>query len=139
MDNFVSNPEFIVHVLLQVFVTEQQAVTALPAAGCGIGDVPPGLLPANLVALALHQSNKFFTVGGVAHAVVDDVRELQLLALTTGRRVILTDRHGLRFLLSLTGLKHRERKLHADLIIVLTQFLELLLSDVQFPSGIEVD
>ena len=88
IDNFFSDPEFIFHTLLQIFVAEQQAVTTLPAAGCGVGNVPPGCLPANLVALALHQRNEFHTAGGVAHTVVDDIHELQLLALTAGRRVI---------------------------------------------------
>src|SRR5699024_3762151 len=58
IDNFFSDPEFIFHILLQIFLPEQQAVTALPAAGCGVGDVPPGGFPAYLVALALHQRNK---------------------------------------------------------------------------------
>ena len=123
MDNFFSDSEFIVHVLLQVFVAEQQAVTALPAAGCGVGDVPPGLLPAHFVALALHQSNELISVGGVAHTVVDDIHELQLLALATGRRVVFPYGHGLRFLLPLLGLKHRERKFHTDLVVTLPQFL----------------
>ncbi|WP_165449891.1 hypothetical protein [Intestinimonas timonensis] len=95
MDNLLSDPEFIFHILLQIFVTEQQAVTALPAAGCSVGDVPPGLLPAYFVALALHQCNEFITVGGVAHAVIDDIHEMQLLAPTTSRRVIFPDGHSL--------------------------------------------
>ena len=76
MDNFFSDPEFIFHVLLQVFVTEQQAVATLPAAGCGVGDVAPGLLPAYFVTFALHQRNELISVGGVAHTVVDDVHEM---------------------------------------------------------------
>ena len=75
----------------------------------------------------------------MAHAVVDEIHELQLLALATGGRVILTDRHGLDFLLSVFRLEHRERKLHTDLIVALPQFLELLLCDVQFLSRIEVN
>ena len=75
----------------------------------------------------------------MAHTVVDDIHELQLLALATGRSVILTDRHGLGFLLSILRQEHRERKLHADLIVALPQFLELLLCDVQFLSRVEVD
>ena len=75
----------------------------------------------------------------MTHTVVDEIHELQLLALATGGRVILTDRHGLGFLLSVFRLEHRERKLHADLIVVLPQFLELLFCDVQFLSRIEVD
>ena len=130
IDNFFSDPEFIFHILIQIFVTEQQAVTALPAAGCGVGDVAPGLLPAHFVTLALHQRNEFISVGGVAHTVVDDVHELQLLALTTGRCVIFPDSHGLGFLLLLSWLKYRERKLHTDLVVALTQFLKLLLCNV---------
>lgn len=75
----------------------------------------------------------------MAHAVVDDIHELQLFTLATGCSVILTDRHGLGFLLPILGLEHRERKLHTDLIVALPQFLELLLCDVQFLSGIEVN
>ena len=139
IDNFCSDPEFIFHILLQIFVPEQQAVTALPAAGCGVGDVPSGRFPAHLVALALHQRNELLPAGGVAHTVVDDIHELQFFALATGGRVILADRHGLGFLLPVFRLEHRERKLHADLIVALLQFLELLLCDVQFLPSIEVD
>ena len=75
----------------------------------------------------------------MAHTVVDDVHELQFFTLATGGRVILTDRHGLGFLLPVFRLEHRKRKFHADLIVALPQFLELLLCDVQFLSRIEVD
>ena len=75
----------------------------------------------------------------MAHAVVDDIHELQLLALATGCGVILADGHRLGLLFPVRGVEHRERKLHADLIVALSQFLELLLCDMQFPSGIEVD
>ena len=75
----------------------------------------------------------------MAHTVVDDIHELQLLTLTTGCGVILTDGHGFGFLFPVRWLKHRERKFHADVIVALSQFLELLLCDVQFLSGIEVD
>ena len=139
MDNFFSDPEFIFHILLQIFVPEQQAVTALPAAGCGVSDVPPGGFPAYLVALALHQRNKLLTVRGVAHTVVDDIHELQFFALTTGRRVILANGHGFCFLLLLPGFEHRKRKFHAHLIVALPQFLKLLLGDVQFTARVEVD
>lgn len=139
MDNFFSDPEFIFHILLQILVPEQQTVTAPPATGCGVGDVPPGLLPANLAALTLHQCNELLTAGGVAHTVVDDIHELQLFALSTGGRVILADGHRLGLLFPVRGSEHRERKLHADLIVALPQFLELLLCDVQFTACVEVD
>lgn len=75
----------------------------------------------------------------MAHTVVDDVHELQLLALATGCGMIFTNRHGFRFLLPILGLEHRERKLHTELIVALPQFLELLFCNVQFLSRIEVD
>ena len=53
--------------------------------------------------------------------------------------MILANRHNFRFLLPILGLEHRERKLHADLIVALPQFLELLLCDVQFAACVEVD
>ena len=139
MDNFFSDPEFIFHILLQIFVPEQQAVTALPTAGCGVGDVFPGLLPADFETLALHQGNELIPAGGVAHTVVDEIHELQFFALTTGRRVILANGHGFCFLLLLPGFEHRKRKFHAHLIVALPQFLKLLLGDVQFTARVEVD
>ena len=75
----------------------------------------------------------------MAHTVVDEIHELQLFTLATGRRVILTDRHGLGFPLPVPGLEHRKRKFHADLVVALPQFLELFLCDVQFLSRVEVD
>ena len=139
MDNFFSDPEFIFHILLQIFVTEQQTVPTLPATRRGIGDILSGLFPANLVALALHQRNELLAVGSVAHTVIDDIHELQFFALATGGRVILADGHRLGLLFLVRGVEHRERKLHADLIVALPQFLELLLCDVQFLSRIKVD
>ena len=53
--------------------------------------------------------------------------------------MILANPHSFRFLLPILGLEHRERKLYADLIVALSQFLKLILCDVQFLSGIEVD
>lgn len=75
----------------------------------------------------------------MAHTVVDDIHELQFFALATGGRVILADGHCLGLLFPVRGFKHRERKFHADLIVALPQFLELLLCDVQFLPSIEVD
>ena len=53
--------------------------------------------------------------------------------------MIFANRHGFHFLLPILGLEHRKRKFHADLVIALPQFLELLLCDVQFLPSIEVD
>ena len=75
----------------------------------------------------------------MAHTVVDDIHELQFFALATGGRMILTDGHGLGFLFPVREVEYRERKFHADLIVALPQFLELLLCDVQLLSSIEVD
>lgn len=75
----------------------------------------------------------------MAHTVVDDIHELQLLTLTTGCGMVLADRHSLGFLLPILGLEHRKRKFHADLVVALPQFLELLFCDVQFLPCIEVD
>ena len=75
----------------------------------------------------------------MTHTIVDEIHELQFLAVATGCGVILADRHGLGFLLPILGLEHRKRKFHTDLVVALPQFLELLLCDVQFLSCIEVD
>ena len=75
----------------------------------------------------------------MAHTVIDDIHELQFFALATGGRVILADGHRLGLLFPVRGVEYRERKFHADLIVALPQFLELLLCDVQFLPSIEVD
>ena len=53
--------------------------------------------------------------------------------------MILADGHCLGLLFPVRGVEHRERKLHADLIVALPQFLKLLLCHVQFLSRVEVD
>ena len=53
--------------------------------------------------------------------------------------MILADGHRLGLLFPVRGVEHRERKLHADLIVALSQFLELLFCDVQFLPSIEID
>ena len=73
------------------------------------------------------------------HTIVDDIHELQFFALATGGRVILADGHRLGLLFPVRGVEHRERKLHTDLIVALSQFLKLLLCHVQFLSRVEVD
>ena len=75
----------------------------------------------------------------MTHTVVDEIHELQLLALATGCGMIFTNCHGFCFLLFLPGLEHRKGKLHTDLVVALPQFLELFLCDVQFLSRVEVD
>lgn len=75
----------------------------------------------------------------MAHTVVDEIHELQFFALATDGGMILTDGHGLGFLFSVRGPEHRQRKFHTDLIVALSQFLELLLCHVQFLSRVEVD
>ena len=75
----------------------------------------------------------------MAHTVVDDIHELQFFALAPGGRVIRADGHRRGLLFPGRGVEHRERKFHADLIVALPQFLELLLCDMQFLSRIKVD
>ena len=75
----------------------------------------------------------------MAHTVVDDIHELQLLALTAGRRVVLPDGHGFRFLFLFPGLEHWESKLHAHLVVALPKFLKLFLCDMQLTARIEVN
>ena len=53
--------------------------------------------------------------------------------------MVLADRHCLGFLPPVFRLEHRKRKFHADLVVALPQFSELLLCDVQFLSRVEVD
>ena len=66
---------------------------------CGVGDVLPALRPAHLVALALHQRNKFVFGFGVLHALVDGVHQPELPALTLGGGAVFPAAHP--FLLDL--------------------------------------
>ena len=127
------------HVLLKVFVTGQQAVTTLPTARCGVGDIPPGLLPAYFASFAFHERNELFAVCCVPHTVGDDIHELQLLALTAGSGMIFADGHALGLLSIGIWYEHRQRELHTHIVVALVQFLELFFCDMQFLAGIEVD
>ena len=75
----------------------------------------------------------------MAHTVVDDIHELQFLALTTDGGVIFTDGHMFGLLSVGIRHEHRERELHTHFVVALAQFLQLLFCDVQFLSGVETD
>ena len=75
----------------------------------------------------------------MAHTVVDDIHELQFLALTTDGGVIFTDGHALGLLSVGVGHEHWQSELHTHFIVALAQFLQLLFCDVQLLARIEAD
>ena len=75
----------------------------------------------------------------MTHALLYDSHELKLFARTTLGHVIFTDGHVFGLLTVGIRHEHRERELHTHFVVALAQFLELLLCDVQFLPGLEVD
>ena len=75
----------------------------------------------------------------MAHTVVDDIHKQELFALTAGSSVILSNGHRLCFASVRIWNEYRERELLAHTVVALTQFLQLLLCDMQFLSCFEAD
>lgn len=72
----------------------------------GVGDILPGVLPADFVAAVLHQPDEVFTVTGQGHALVDVNFQIQFPALPFVVGAVLPVGHGTLFLL--LGLHDRE-------------------------------
>src|SRR5699024_666914 len=94
-DNLCPDSEFTFHDLLGVLFLVEPVVPALHPLRCGIGDDLPAVCPAHLVALALHQGEKFVFGGGVSHTLVDGVHQPELPALALGGGAILPGAHAL--------------------------------------------
>lgn len=116
----------------------QPVIPALLSIGRSVGDILPAVYPADFVALAPHQSNKFLAVMGELHALINSVHESELPTLTFCGGVVLSARHGLA-LCFLLRLEDGQTELQAHLIVALTQFRQLRLTDMQLLPILEAD
>lgn len=82
----------------------------------GVGDILPGVLPADFVAAVLHEPNKMFTVTSQGHALVDVDFQIHFPALPLIVGAVLPVRHGVFLLLLLFGLHNRKAILQTEVI-----------------------
>ena len=73
---------------MQLFVAD------FPAAGVGVGDVLPSILPTHTVPELLHVFDKLLLRSAAAHTEIDGIDELKLPALALDRRAILPTVHS---------------------------------------------
>ena len=83
----------------------------------GVGDILPGVLPADFVTAVLHQTDEVLTVTSQGHALVDVDFQIQLPAIALGIGTVLPVGHG-AFLLLLfpLGFYNRKTVLHTKLV-----------------------
>ena len=60
----------------------------------GVGDILPGVLPANFVAAVLHLPDEVLTITGQGHALVDVDFQIHLPAIALGIGTVLPVGHG---------------------------------------------
>ena len=120
MEYFFPESELTLHDLLPEFVPMQPVIPALPALRGGVGDVFPLFCPLDLVALRLHEPDKFLPAPGIAHTVLDGVHEPELPALPLGGGAVLSGGETIGFLLPLGG-KYRVTVPHTQLVGKLPQ------------------
>lgn len=104
---------------------------------CDIGDILPAVRPSCRVTLRAEQRQKFLTIPGTAHAIVDDSHQLELPALTPVSRVVFRIGHSARMTL-LIPLKFRQPQFFADLVIADAQLLNLFVCHMYFFAGFKI-
>ena len=75
----------------------EPVIPALHTVGCCVGDILPAVCPPHLVALTLHQRNKFVFGFGVLHALVDGIYQPNLPALALGGGSVFPAAHAFLF------------------------------------------
>ena len=98
----------------------------------GVGDALSAVCPAHLVALALHERNKFVFGGGVPHALVDGIHQPELPALTLGSGAVLPCAHPLLLHLLFRRRQDVQAVSGADLVTGLPVGLEVCGTLVEF-------
>lgn len=116
----------------------QLAVAALHAVRRGVGNALAAALPADSIAIGLHQRNEFRAATSISHTLIHRVNQPQLPALSFKRGVIFSAAHAAGMAVD-TGVEHRQSQLLADGIVALLQLLHLLFCQVQLFAGFKVD
>ena len=116
----------------------QLAVTAFASVRCGVGDILSAVRPCGIVTLRAEQDQKFLTIPGAAHTLVDHTHQLELPALTFGCRVVFRVGHPAGAFL-LIPLKFRQPQFFTDLVVANAQLLNLLIRHMYFFTGFKID
>ena len=100
----------------------QIPVPAQPAGWRGVGNILSPGLPADVVALALHQANEFLTIPGIAYALVDRIHQPQLPALPFDCGSVFSAIRFPAFAFVILR-QHRELEFQAELIREIAELL----------------
>ncbi len=89
------------------------------------------------MALRAEQNQKFLTIPGAAHTLVDHAHEFKFPTLAFGRRVVFRIGHPARLPLAIP-LKFRQPQFFADLVIADAQLLNLFVCHMYFFAGFKI-
>ena len=103
--------------------------------GC-VGDILPGVLPADFVTVVLHEPDEVFTVTSQGHALVDVDFQIHLPAIALGIGTVLPVGHGAFLLLLLLGFHNRKTVLHTQLVRCLPELLQRISVAVVLETGV---
>ena len=117
----------------------EPVIPALHTVGCCVGDILPAVCPPHLVALTLHQRNKFVFGFGVLHALVDGIYQPNLPALALGGGSVFPAAHPLLFHLLLRRRQDLQAVGDADRIAGQPVGLEVSGALVEFLAVLERD
>ena len=115
----------------------QLAVTAFASIRRDVGDILSAVRPCGIVTLRAEQDQKFLTIPGAAHTLVDHAHQLELPAFTPVRRVVFRVGHSTRLPL-LIFLEFWQPQFFADLVVADAQLLNLFVCHVHLPTGFKV-
>lgn len=116
----------------------QPVIPAFLSIGRGVGDILPGILPADVVALATHQQDELVPGPGVSHTLVDAIHQLEFPAFSPGGGVVLSGGYCFHLFGSLR-LEDRETELGTDRVIALAKFGQLRFADMELPAVLQAD
>ena len=102
----------------------------------GVGDILPGVLPADFVAAVLHEPNEVLTVTGQGHALVDADFQIQLPTIALGIGAVLPVGHGAFLLLLLLRFHNRKAVLQTQFVRRFHELCQAFLVAVIFLPGV---
>ena len=102
-----------------------------------VSNVLSSVCPCGVVAFRPEQHQKFLTVSGAAHTLVDHAHQFELPALTFRCRVVFRVGHSARLPL-LVFLKFRQSQFFTDLVVANAQLLNLLVRHMHLPPGFKI-